>query len=986
MCNTAADSMKKRQGIIALLLICIVALGMSVTSVFGAETSAHIIRMELDLQNTVRWENAEGETDPVATGTDKIFYIASPFGDNFSSQGVKLEQGDRIQYCFYTPTPLAGMGGLEMQIYGIDKAGKGVWRNVSGWIGEEQIKDENGMSAFLQDDITQYLGNGWYQRSFEFPTQMYEKYTDIVLWHVWLAGAVDTQQAKAMKDEGRNLVMYYKNFAIVDQDGKVQNIYNEESGGASFSNWEGFTFGNESLNIPNEDPNGGTRFPAYGDTTYYFVAGAQMHLEEVSDPNPLSIQMKQETILLSVSREYTKDELLSYVQTDGVTLEQITDPDGENCTPADGEKFVPQTEGKYVLTFQKVSGEEKVVYNCSVNVYPADKPIILEENLPAETSGVAGEKYYIADVFAYVDGVCDRATKASVERADGTPMEVESDENGTYFIPTVRMATSYTITYTAEGEYAQSGEKTWEKSIVIEVVDMDIPTVDFSTWQKTIEIGMTFQVPGLKVSDPSDGELILSKASDSNGGLTASLKILDSLGREIEISEEGTIRPIISGTYTIQVVCTDSHDNTREYEDYFTVDAIEDAVYSAYMKVSQDSRAQGQRKYFMATTHSTFSDYVTVQQGDKLIFDVYCETPMAGIGSFSGQIYAGGNSWPFIHEFYGTGETALKDSNGESMEPSADISDRLTDTMGNPVWYHREVELSEELVGKNIAHFSPIIDTTDACGEEIEVLYRNVYLLRRGGTKVPILPAETPLDPVVWYKDGADFAALSATLDPTPVLLTQFITAEPKLGYDINIGKDMVFDYVESKVIPLESVKVVDAAGKEYPLSETATGYVFNTLREGTYTLVFRIVKDGKAYTLEHSFTLEDNEDPVITPKEYSETVKAGSDLKVPEVTLSDDITSADELQLAVQVFLDGQEIELPADQTLKNVQPGRYMFVYTCTDAVGNEATLTINIEATEDGGGCDSALTAKTAGAVAAALTLGALFVCFCRKSRKA
>lgn len=974
--------MKKIRLIFALLLVFAFSVSAGIVSALAADSdSAHVIRMELDLQNTVKWEKGEGDEGdvPVAGEADRIFYIASPFGDSFSSQGVKLREGDRIRYSFYTPTPLEGMGGLEMQIYGIDSAGKGVWRNISAMFGDEKIVDENGMSAFLMDDITTYLGNGWYERSFEFPAQIYDKYTEITLWHLWLAGAVKTDEAKALKDEGKNLVMYYKNFEIVNATGNVQSIYNESSGGAPFSNWEGFTFGNENLNIPNDEEHGGERFPAYGDTAFYFVAGGDLYLEEVSDPDPITIELNQSRIFLSIGNSYTLDDLLSYVKTDGVTVSGIAAPDGTDCMPEEGESFTPQAEGTYTITFRKTAGEgasaQTVVYNCPASAYPADKPVILEDELPAGDDGVTGEKYYLPEVLAYVGGERTRETEITVQRADGTAMTVESDENGKYFVPTLRTETDYTITYTAAGDYDKTGENTWEKSVTVHVIDNDIPTVDFSAWQKNIEIGSTFRLPEIIVNDISDGTLELTYDNKTNGKLSADFKVFDSRGAEVAVSDSGTIRPTLSGSYTLWVTATDSHGNTREYEYVFTVDAIENAVYSAYMHVSEDSRAEGQRKFFMATTHSTYSDYVTIQAGDKLVFDVYTETPMPGIGSFSGQIHEGGNSWPFFHDFYGTGADALKDSNGESMEPTADISHRLQDGNGNPVWYHREVELGENMIGKNIAHFSPIIDTTSACGEEIEVLYRNVYILRRGGTKVPVLPGDSPIDPVVWNKDGADSADLSATLDPTPVLLTQFITADPQLGHDIHIGKDIVYDYMNSATVPVLSLKITDSSGTEYPVTETKTGYVFNTGKEGTYTVSVEVLHGSRIYTFEHVFTLADDEFPVITLGEYSETVAAGSDFRLPEVTLSDNITPADEMSYTVVAYRNGQPVNIE-DNTIKNVEAGQYMLVYTCSDVAGNETVLSVSINV-EEGGGCGSAISAGSIILAVMAVAAAALIV---------
>ena len=83
--------MKKIRLIFALLLVFAFSVSAGIVSALAADSdSAHVIRMELDLQNTVKWEKGEGDEGdvPVAGEADRIFYIASPFGDSFSSQGV----------------------------------------------------------------------------------------------------------------------------------------------------------------------------------------------------------------------------------------------------------------------------------------------------------------------------------------------------------------------------------------------------------------------------------------------------------------------------------------------------------------------------------------------------------------------------------------------------------------------------------------------------------------------------------------------------------------------------------------------------------------------------------------------------------------------------------------------------------------------------------------------------------------------------------
>lgn len=907
--RNAAKIMKRKTIIFILTIIFMFSLGLGVVSGFAENAQAtNIIKAELNLQD----ENIDWTT---ANQKDKIFYVASPFSSTLSSQKLNLRKGDRIKYCFYTPTPYAGMGGLEIQIYAKDALGKDHWINVSSLFKKEGICDENGMSAFLVDDTVAMLGNGWYERSFAFPDEIFQ-YQSVQIAHIFIAGAVNRAELATLKESNSSLVMYYKNLEIVSEN-TTTNIFNEYTGGAYFESWLSFNFDDNSVTA-NE----------YKGATYYFAIADKMSLSLTSDPNPISIKLNQPEVFFNVGTEYS---LLDFIASQGVTVESVKYENGENCQIS-GDVFIPLEEGVYTVTYIAQDGDRKISFPCDIIAYAADTPVILNADMPEGKDGVAGQKYYLPTVYAYYQGEKNYATEISVV-CDKTSIEVSSDGNGTYFIPIEKLSATYTVTYKA---------KDFTKSVDIKIIDYDYPVADFSAWIKNIEIGSEYVLPEISITDPSDGVI-----EDFE------IEVYNSREEKIEITD-GKIYPTVSGAYTVKVTCTDSDGNEKQYEHVFAVDEIADAVYSVKLKIGENDRASGKIKRFMATTQRIYTELIPIENGDKLVFDVYTETPMAGIGSFSGQLFEGGTSWPFIHTYYRSSD--IKDTNGYSMVPTTDISEMLTDNNGDPVWYHREVPLTGELVGKYIAHFSPIIETSLACGEEITVLYRNVYLLRRGGTKIPILPGTRPLDVGVWETTGIQSAYFNATLDPTPVLLTQFLPDKAETGENVYIGKEVVFDYHKNKAISYD-LKVLDANNNEIDVSVSKVEPYFNSKKSGVYTLRFTFLSDGKGYTLEHKVTLKDTIPPVITLGEYKSEVKKGSNFSIPTATISDAVTEQSQLAITVKVFLDSREVTV-VDNVIQNASVGRYMIVYTCRDTDGNESVERIYIEAVEKSG-CQSAIT---------------------------
>ena len=99
--------MRRKSGIIIMVLIMLLSIvGIRINEQVWAD-SPNAIRLEVNIAGIDKEE---------AAGKDRLFYGASPFGTGINGLNLQLKPGSKIAYDFYTPTPLAGMGGFEVQL------------------------------------------------------------------------------------------------------------------------------------------------------------------------------------------------------------------------------------------------------------------------------------------------------------------------------------------------------------------------------------------------------------------------------------------------------------------------------------------------------------------------------------------------------------------------------------------------------------------------------------------------------------------------------------------------------------------------------------------------------------------------------------------------------------------------------------------------------------------------------------------------------
>lgn len=123
------------------------------------------------------------------------------------------------------------------------------------------------------------------------------------------------------------------------------------------------------------------------------------------------------------------------------------------------------------------------------------------------------------------------------------------------------------------------------------------------------------------------------------------------------------------------------------------------------------------------------------QPGDKLVYEVFSPTPVAGLGLVDGQFQT---TWKDLSTHFI--ERDLKDTAGDSMKPETNLASKISNG-----WHRREFVLDEILTNPNLTgpflcHFVLGIKITAPVNySAVVVYYRNIHIERANGSKVYIL-------------------------------------------------------------------------------------------------------------------------------------------------------------------------------------------------------------------------------------------------------
>ena len=973
----------------ALLFASAVGLFASTLGVRAAETPAEAtkaVKISIDTQSSAFTDSETGigglqDDDYVVFGVSPLPIMVSTVDRSLKNDalGTWWNAWGEVEftYDFWSPTPIAGMGGVNFE--------NGDYTTVPN----ASIVDDKGYTSTCTDaGFVEQLSNGWLRRTVKFTASQ-------LIGELYL-----TFQAKVsdLPDSG-TIEMYYTNFKL---------RFAESNGIVDLFGSDSSLFSAENVNkvAAGEAPSGGAAkatdvaiVTGWGTVVNFITVdnaanrslGASFEAVDIPDVCAISETLPD---ILTEGVEY---DLLGYAASSGKVGISAIEKDGEpvDVTGADFSAYIFEESGRYLITYTAEKNNYTATLTVGVTVASEDVPVLLEEDVAAAIpeTGYAHEAIHLGSVFATVKGEKNLPATPTVKNSEGTEFPVTAVADGFEFTPTAKKNDTYTVFYTAENDKGSAVSE----SYTITVTDVDKPVVSFNSLG-SFNVGTFYSVSEIKklisVTDISDGTVDI-----------ASLSIVDPLGNELIGEDTAQFLAAYSGTYTVKVVtAADTDGNATQAQTTLSGVQSKGLVLGMIVDVPEASRGEGVLKHY----HSQIWNVVptlALNVGDVITYEVMAYTEYSdgtigfipGVGGFSGQMqgsYAGQN-WPLIHDLFD--KTESLDDAGYSMSQKADLTDVLQDEFGNAVWYQRSytVKSGDAVFGGGLYHYVLSLDTTAACGERIVVYYKNVNVYDSEGTLKQVLWDGTQ-NIVAEFEDEQNCTGVTvATLDVSPVEIAGKIPTTAEYGETLSLSKHLMKDAMTDTVLETE-VSVKGPDGKDVSLTETDTGYEFTIEMLGKY-IVTVIGSNGK-YSTEKTYTItvEDDGYPVIT-FENDKTSYAPGDAVSIAVTFTDDIFSlADFEDKGCSVTFGGKVVEATVMETATGytvsftaAEAGNYTVLAYGTDGAGNETVEThdVSVAASDAGetseGGCSASANAAVLFGAVALVAVAAAVVVMKRKA---
>lgn len=927
-----------RKILFLLLTVCLsVCTFLSVFSFTASAESEKMIEFSVNLEK-VRFEDS----------THRLFSLFAPFNSKgYGYTTFAISDGAVLSYEFYSSEPLSGVGGVELQIKYNNKKGATIYGYLSNKLDGSGVKDDKGYGVSFFEDLTEDLGNGWYKREIKINyADIASDITALYLEHFFVAFCPTVEEINGLKENGRESVeLCYKNIKFTSISGKTTTVFDgTEKCMIMPEFWHDFKFephsigyGDKGIGLDIFDPL--TNYDASEDDTF----SVNMSVKEAV--NPLTIIENLENNRYFTQTQYNFKELVSTNKSGAtITVESITSQNG-NSILSDTATFTDA--GKYKVKLVAELNAERAILYADIQVYDIKEPVFIEEETAKFlTEWVAGDRYEFPEIVAYVGESVTRPVSIKVFAPNGE--EFECDGEG--FTPTKKIEGEYKICLTAVNEGI---ERT--AYITVKVIDKDKPVFADEQFDFELLIGQWITIPNIKATDLTDGVIDVE-----------SITVINPLGQEVVLND-GSFLVNYSGEYKIVASVTDADGNTVNKTVYKTAKQGREDTFVLRAYVEQANRKKGVRKFLHLSLYSSENSIFTFSQGDRICYDVYSTTPMAGIGGVSGQItgnYAG-TSWPFWHTLYGE----MVDKNGYSAMPTTDLTNAITDGNGNPVWYQREIPISIDLLGANTGLFSIVIDTTSACGEYIEVFYRNFRIEREDGRVVNILPSSMEVLPKVWETLNIEDNVLVAAISDKPVILEELLPTNVQLGEQVFVSDRVVYDYNAHSLLGV-STFITDPTGKKVDATKRSGGYVFVPVKQGKYTVTY-VDANNNEYV--YKISALDETPPVIEIGEYQKTCEKGNLFTMPSIEITDVGTAYEYLDISIKCFSSSGEVEIIDGKVLMD-KVGTYTIVVEVVDAGENETYQTLRITCEEkqptnsnqNKKGCNSSITAPVSALV--------------------
>ncbi len=686
---------------------------------------------------------------------------------------------------------------------------------------------------------------------------------------------------------------------------------------------------------------------------------------EVDLPNFVTITQKADAPKsLTVGEEY---DLKSFVTTsDASEVTVAVQKDGEDVEVSDATKFTPNEAGEYTITYT-AQGTYPSTVTIKLTCAPSTVPVILEEDVDAAVpkTGHAHEVISIGKVMASLAGADPIATTVTVKRDSETGGDVDVTDKDDHweFRPTEKLDATYFVQFTAENE-GNTVTSAWKQIVV---TDIDKPVIDFSKMYQGEAIGQRYTLAqitdGLTVTDISDGDIT-----------DYTVVVTDPIGAELKAEADGKYFVINSGKHIVTVTATDTDDNTVTASGMFTAVPVNGSIVQVTFNIKPEGKAEGQQKKSRIQIFELdHKDDLLLNAGATLRWEVMGYTVIdgekvfiPGIGTLTSQV-SDNVDWPFIHE--AIREDAL-DNNGVSIKANADLSAKMHDDQGRPVWVQREYKFTAEdadsgLFGKKLYHLATAIDTTAEVGDQIFVFLRNFQLVKPDGTVFTLEGnngseltdnwTDEEAEQGGWGKNIASHN-VSATLDRFPIYIDGEIETSVGIGQTVRLPKTVMKDaFADDFVEVTYTVKGPD--GQNVELTDADDEFTFKAAKNGKYTVTVTGANEHGSTTVTVEITAEDSEEPTITQGTFPEAKKGQAFSGT--ILVTDDNTAPEDLEIEVDVFRGTTTTKVESSFTFENGtltvtftpdQAGAYRIVVTAIDEAENEGVRSFNVAVSEE------------------------------------
>lgn len=854
---------------------------------------------------------------PTGTSINRGISFFNWIGANNAS----LTKGSRLVYETYSPTPVAGLGGFS----GYEQNGTwGAWENFY----DDTTVDQNGYSAKSNADLSEVIGNGWYSREIALPDSLTVKLPSGIGGNASSHWATHLDTPSPVPYE--KLEVYFRNVRVVDEKGNILYycFYNGDAEQAV------------SMYAMNA-PQAGTRYcpPANDPSAEQVTVGSDTPWQiktmvEYSEVAPIAIEQTAKTGAIN-----TDIDLASMVNLQGATLKSITasDEDSNVVLVADNKMNVSAA-GAYKIVYR--AEKDGLSYTFVTVVYALDPtiPFIIPDDLKAIET-LYDDKTVPVElpvIRVYYNG---SETNATLTVKDKNGSEITVTQNGDNYTFVVEKCGIYSVVYSFKDGTAEL--VTDKIDVTVGVAKIDLENIDEGL------VGTAYSLSKFVLDDPEAGAVALSK-----------IEITAPDGRAIDLgTQKDSFMPTEAGAYPVVCEGIDYKGDTIKAEGTIVINGADDMVIKVSVPVAELARADGVKKYAVIRL---FDDYRfnSMTTRDIFSYDIYMPNPLPGVGMLSmledGEGPSGSGAWNFFTA-YDTEENGKgTDTDGIVVEGTNDLTSKLKNAEGKSVWHTRQFNLPKGWSGKDIRDFAFEINTTAACGETIDVYFKNIKFIRRDATETLVFTGSEHgvKSSVVWQSIDDKTDNWWATNQKTVVSVDEFPMINPAripAGKKIAAGEkflfpsDFLYDY-QDKAAVSANITVTNDKGENVAISDG--GFIPATVGEYEITATG---KDKSNNTVTRKLTLAASDDskPEIMDIDFG-SLKTGDTVDLNALIKANDNIDGTNVKITVAVTApDGSAVTLNDDNSFKISVAGKYSVKVTVRDSSNNQQERIFNFTA---------------------------------------